>query len=51
VQPVVDERRRPWRRRESSRAEAPHALGWDEATLGRFLGAVTVSDAAVAGVG
>ena len=33
------------------RAQAPLALNWDEATLGRFLGAVTVSDAAVAGVG
>jgi hypothetical protein len=33
------------------RAQAPLALGWDEATLGRFLSAVTVSDAAVAGVG
>ncbi len=33
------------------RAQAPLSLGWDEATLGRFLGAVTVSDAAVAGVG
>ena len=33
------------------RAQAPLALNWDEATLGRFLSAVTVSDAAVAGVG
>lgn len=35
----------------SLRAQAPPSLRWDEATLGRFLGAVTVSDAAVAGVG
>ncbi len=33
------------------RAQAPRALGWDETTLGRFLGAVTVDDAAVAGRG
>jgi hypothetical protein len=33
------------------RAQAPLALGWDEATLGRFLGAVTVSDRAQAGLG
>jgi hypothetical protein len=33
------------------RAQAPQKLGWDEATLGRFLGGVQVSDAAVAGQG
>lgn len=33
------------------RAQAPPALGWDEATLGTFLGSVTVSAAAQAGVG
>jgi hypothetical protein len=33
------------------RAQAPLSLHWDEATLGRFLSAVTVSDAAVASVG
>lgn len=33
------------------RAQAPLRLHWDEATLGRFLAAVTVGDGAVAGVG
>lgn len=33
------------------RAQAPPALGWDEATLGEFLGSVTVSAQAQAGVG
>lgn len=33
------------------RAQAPAGLGWDEATLGRFLGAVTVDDRAVASAG
>ena len=33
------------------RAQAPESLGWDEATLGRFLGAVVVGEGATAGVG
>jgi hypothetical protein len=33
------------------RAQAPLSLHWDEATLGRFLGAVTVGPGAQAGVG
>ena len=33
------------------RAQAPPSLGWDEATLGRFLSAVTVSAQAQAGLG
>ena len=33
------------------RAQAPQSLGWDEATLGRFLGAVVVGEGATAGVG
>ena len=33
------------------RAQAPLDLGWDEATLGRFLGGVTVGDGATASVG
>ena len=33
------------------RAQAPKSLGWDEATLGRFLGAVVVGEGATAGVG
>jgi hypothetical protein len=33
------------------RAQAPPSLGWDEATLGRFLGEVVVGEGASAGVG
>jgi len=33
------------------RAQAPPRLGWDEATVGRFLGGVQVSDTAVASKG
>ena len=33
------------------RAQAPESLGWDEATLGRFLGSVVVGEGATAGVG
>ena len=33
------------------RAQAPPSLGWDEATLGRFLGSVVVGEGASAGVG
>ena len=33
------------------RSQAPMSLGWDEATLGRFLGAVVVGEGATAGVG
>ena len=33
------------------RAQAPPRLGWDEATVGRFLGGVQVSDATVASKG
>ena len=35
----------------SLRAQAPLDLGWDAATLGRFLGGVTVGDGAKASVG
>lgn len=35
----------------SLRAQAPLDLGWDAATLGRFLGGVTVGDDATASVG
>jgi hypothetical protein len=33
------------------RAQAPESLGWDEGTLGRFLGGVVVGEGATAGVG